>query len=132
MKAGKEAIIGAMAALEYRERQDIAAWTAEQDRKVQLYPRPSARCRRACSSVGRSRSQWLSVLAGAADTRSRRRVHTAASLRDALAEGNPTIVVRAHHVDEGYINLDAIEMTDEEIECLCQRVREVLMSRDRT
>ena len=36
MKAGKEAIFGAMAALEYRQRQDLAAWTAEQDRKVQL------------------------------------------------------------------------------------------------
>ena len=35
MKAGKEAIVGAMAALEYRASQDMAAWTAEQDRKVQ-------------------------------------------------------------------------------------------------
>ncbi|MCH8841108.1 MAG: hypothetical protein IH831_10665, partial [Planctomycetes bacterium] len=34
MKAGKEAIVGAMAALEYRMGEDVAAWTAEQDRKV--------------------------------------------------------------------------------------------------
>ena len=30
MKAGKEAIFGAMAALEYREQEDMGAWTAEQ------------------------------------------------------------------------------------------------------
>ena len=52
--------------------------------------------------------------------------HTAASLRDALAEGNPTIVVRAHHSDEGYIHLDAIEMTDEEIELACDKTRHIL------
>ena len=34
MKAGKEAIFGAIAALEYRIDEDPAAWTAEQDRKV--------------------------------------------------------------------------------------------------
>jgi hypothetical protein len=51
---------------------------------------------------------------------------TAAQLRDALAEGDPTIVVRAHHVDEGFINLDAIEMTDEEIAFTCAKVRRVL------
>jgi len=34
------------------------------------------------------------------------------ALRDALAAGNPTIVLRAHHVDEGYVNIDAIELTD--------------------
>lgn len=125
MKAGKEAIVGAMAALEYRQRQDMPAWTAEQDRKVSLImnrlrdipglalqvdPDPSG------CPFSRPRLTPDPRITG----------HTAASLRDELAKGNPTIVVRAHHTDEGYINLDAIELTDQEIEYVCRRIHEVL------
>ena len=52
--------------------------------------------------------------------------HTAASLTQALAAGDPTVVARAHHVDEGYLHLDAIEMTDEEIEFTCAKVKTIL------
>jgi len=45
-----------------------------------------------------------------------------------LIEGDPTIVPRAHHADEGYLNLDAIEMTDEEIEITCEKVRRIFKS----
>ena len=125
MKAGKEAIIGAMAALEYRDREDIAAWTAEQDRKVQLI----------LNRLGDIAGLHLQVDPdpnGCPFSRARispnpaTTKHTAATLRDALADGNPTIVVRAHHTDEGYINIDAIEMTDEEIEYTCQRIRSIV------
>ena len=51
---------------------------------------------------------------------------TARQLSDALAEGNPTVVARAHHADEGYIYLDAIEMTDDDIQLACDRVRQIL------
>jgi len=50
---------------------------------------------------------------------------SAAQLAGRLAEGDPTVVVRAHHVDEGYINLDASEMTDAEIHYVCDRIRSV-------
>ena len=127
MKAGKEAILGAMAALEYRSREDLAAWTAEQDRRVRLI------------------HERLSDVAGLelgvdADPNgcpfSRARLvpdpkitgHTAAALRDALAAGDPTVVSRAHHSDEGYLHLDAIEMTDDEIEFTCNKVRQILTS----
>ncbi len=127
MKAGKEAIIGAMAALEYRQKQDMAAWTAEQDRKV-------------AAILDRLRDVPGLTLSVDADPNgcpfSRARLtldprvagHTAASLRDAVAEGDPTIVLRAHHADEGYLNIDAIELTDEELEFVCQRIREVLQA----
>lgn len=125
MKAGKEAILGAMAALEYRTRQDMAAWTAEQDRKVRLIldlltgipglhlsvdPDPNG------CPFSRAR---LMVDPGACG-------HTAVSLTAALAEGDPTVVARAHHAVEGYLHLDAIEMTDEEIHYACERVRRIL------
>ena len=52
--------------------------------------------------------------------------HSAAQLRDALAAGDPTVVARAHHADEGYLHLDAIEMTDEEIDFACDKVQRIL------
>jgi len=125
MKAGKEAILGAIAALEYRQRQDMKVWTAEQDRKVSLILER-------LSDVAGLRLDVDRDPSGCPFSRARLTPdptvtnHTAKSLTDALAEGDPTVVARAHHVDEGYINLDAIEMTDEEIEFVCEKVRRVL------
>jgi D-glucosaminate-6-phosphate ammonia-lyase len=126
MKAGKEAIFGAMAALEYRSRQDLAAWTAEQDRKVALIlellagipglelsvdPDPNG------CPFSRARLTPEPRVTG----------HTAVSLAEALAEGDPTVVARAHHAVEGYLHLDAIELTDDEIRFACEKVRRILL-----
>ena len=51
---------------------------------------------------------------------------SAAGLSAAVAVGDPSIRLRAHHADEGYVNVDAIEMSDEEVELTCERLREVL------
>jgi L-seryl-tRNA(Ser) seleniumtransferase len=125
MKAGKEAILGAMAALEYRMQHDLGDWTAEQDRKVKLIldqldglpglqlsvdPDPNG------CPFSRARLTPDPQASGS----------TARQLSDALAEGNPTVVARAHHADEGYIYLDAIEMTDDDIQLACDRVRQIL------
>lgn len=125
MKAGKEAIVGAMAALEYRANQDMAAWTAEQDRKVQrildhLADVPGLALGVDADPNGCPFSR--AKLTPDPDTTG----HTATSLADALEVGDPTVVPRAHHADEGYIYLDAIEMTDEEIDIACERVRKIL------
>lgn len=127
MKAGKEAIVGAIAGLEYRNRQDMSAWTAEQDRKVQLILDRLAEFPGLALSVDSDPN-------GCPFSRARLTPdpqvtsHTAASLSAALAEGDPTVVARAHHADEGYIHLDAIEMTDEEIAFACDKVRAILAS----
>ena len=125
MKAGKEAIIGAMAALEFRSKQDLSAWTAEQDRKVQLVleslrdipgltlsvdPDPNG------CPFSRARLSLDHRTAGCSASR----------LNQILAEENPAIMMRAHHAEEGYLNLDAIELTDEEIIFACRRIRELL------
>ena len=125
MKAGKEAIVGALAALRYRQQEDVAAWTAEQDRKVALILERLQDLEQIRLSVDADPNGCpfsrvritLDPSQGGLDAR---------GLRDALAAGDPTIVVRAHHVDEGYINLDAIEMTDAEIEHVCRRIHESL------
>ncbi|MCP4816204.1 MAG: aminotransferase class V-fold PLP-dependent enzyme [Planctomycetaceae bacterium] len=125
MKAGKEAIFGAMAALEYRMQQDVGAWTAEQDRRVALIisllqdipglslgidPDPNG------CPFSRARLAPDEQVTG----------HTARSLTTALAEGDPTVVARAHHAEEGYIYLDAVEMPDKDIQYACQKVRTIL------
>ena len=125
MKAGKEAIVGAMAALQFRASQDMTAWTAEQDRKVQLV------IDRLTDLPGLT----LSIDAdpnGCPFSRARLTLHpsvakhSAVSLDAILKEGNPAIMMRAHHTDEGYLNLDAIELTDEEIETACREIRRLL------
>jgi uncharacterized pyridoxal phosphate-dependent enzyme len=125
MKAGQEAIIGAMAAMQYRIRQDIQAWTAEQDRKVAVIldrlrntpgfmlsvdPDPNG------CPFSRVRLTMMVDVAGPSIVR----------LRDSLQAGNPAIYLRAHHIDEGYVNIDAIELTDDEITIVCERIHAIL------
>ena len=125
MKAGKEAILGAMAALEYRQQQDITAWTAEQDRKVELIlgllteidglslsvdPDPNG------CPFSRVRLTPDPNITG----------HSADSLTRELAQDDPSIVVRSHHTDEGYVHLDVIELTDDEIQFVCEKVKRTL------
>jgi hypothetical protein len=52
--------------------------------------------------------------------------HSAAALDAVLTQGDPAIMMRAHHTDEGYLNLDAIELTDAEIETACREIRQLL------
>ena len=100
-------------------------WTAEQDRKVQLIldllsgapglvlsvdPDPNG------CPFSRARLTPDSEQGGL----------TARQLSDALGEGDPTVVARAHHADEGYIYLDAIEMSDADIHLACEKVRAIL------
>jgi len=126
MKAGKEAIVGAMAALEYRASQDMAAWTAQQDRRVQRILDHLSSVPGLALGIDPDPNGCPFSRAKLTPDPSATHKHTARSLSDALAEGDPTVVARAHHADEGYIYLDAIEMTDEEIDIACARVQAIL------
>lgn len=125
MKVGKEGIVGAMAALEHRMRLNLADWEAGQDRKMyhilerlsgiegialSVDPDPNG------NPFSRARVTVDPARAGL----------TAAILSRAMADGDPSIRLRAHHVDEGYFNVDAIEMTDEEVDLTCDRLRKFL------
>ncbi|MFP6648721.1 MAG: aminotransferase class V-fold PLP-dependent enzyme [Pirellulaceae bacterium] len=126
MKAGKEAVLGAIAALEYRMQQDMGAWTTEQDRKVQLILDQLAGVPGLGLSVDPDPN-------GCPFSRARLTPDpqatgcSARQLTDRLAEGDPTVVARGHHADEGYILLDAIEMNDQDIQLACDRVRQILV-----
>lgn len=125
MKVGKEGIVGAMAALEYRMRLDVAGWEAEQNRKME----------RVMSRLGGIDGIGLSVDAdpnGNPFSRARVTVDadktglSAAVINLAMLEGDPSIRLRAHHTDEGYFTVDAMEMTDEEVELTCDRLVGIL------
>ena len=125
MKAGKEAIVGAMAALEYRSSQDMTGWTAEQDRKVQLVQDRLEGLPGLTLSIDPD-PNGCPFLRARLTLDPNEATHSAAELDAVLAAGNPAIVMRAHHKDEGYLNLDAIELTDDEIETACREIRRLL------
>ena len=125
MKVGKEGIFGVMAALEHRMSMDVTAWQAEQDRKMHRI----IKCLQDLEGVtmGADPDPNGNPFSRARiDVDADRAGISAAVLSAAVAVGDPSIRLRAHHADEGYVNVDAIEMSDEEVELTCERLREVL------
>ena len=61
----------------------------------------------------------LDIAAGQADI-------SAAVLVAAMADGDPSSRLRGHHVDEGYVMVDAIEMSDAEVDLTCERLLSLL------
>jgi D-glucosaminate-6-phosphate ammonia-lyase len=125
MKVGKEGIFGVMAALEYRMKLDVAQWQAEQERKVGMVVELLRGIKGILLSVdndpngnpfGRAR---VSVDAGVVGL-------TATVISAAVADGDPALHLRDHHVDEGFFTVDTMEQTDAEIAWTCQRLRDVL------
>lgn len=125
MKAGKEAIFGAVAALEYRMQEDVQKWTAEQDRKV-------SKILELLSGIDGLSLAVDPDLNGCPFSRARLTPDKAVcgidvfQLTEKMADASPSIVLRDHHANDGYIYIDAIEMTDQEIELTCKRIREIL------
>ena len=125
MKVGKEGIFGVMAALEHRMNLDIDAWRQEQDRKMHLIidrlaPLPGVTMQVEPDANGnpfsRARMDLDPEAAGL----------NAETLSLAMADGDPSIRLRAHHAEEGYVMIDAIEMTDADIELTCERIAALL------
>jgi len=125
MKVGKEGIFGAMAALEYRMQLDVGAWQKEQDRKMhhiidRLAPLSGVAMRVEPDPNGNPFSRArLDLDAEATGI-------NAQTLAYALADGDPSIRLRAHHAEEGYVQIDAIEMTDADVELSCERIQALL------
>ncbi len=125
MKVGKEGIVGVMASLEHRMSTDVDAWGAEQDRKMGVVidrlsgidgvslsvdPDPNS------NPFSRAR---VSIDTGASGL-------SAQAVCAAMADDDPSISLRGHHTDEGYFNVDTIEMTDDEVRLTCDRLEAIL------
>lgn len=126
MKIGKEGIIGLMVALEewakgyYREQQQ--AEKRRMERVVeQLSGLPGLRATLEWPApdpfpIMRTRITIDPEAAGL----------TAMALVQLLAEGEPSIRVRAHHAEEGYFLIDPFNLSDADADFICQRIIEIM------
>jgi seryl-tRNA(Sec) selenium transferase len=126
MKIGKEGIIGLMVALEewtkgyYREQQE--AEKARMQRMVE----------RLANVPGlRATTEWPSpdpfpIMRTKITIDPEAAGLTAMALTQLLAEGEPTVRVRAHHAEEGYFLIDPFNLSDSDADFICQRIIEIM------
>ncbi|MSP48968.1 MAG: hypothetical protein EXQ95_06535 [Alphaproteobacteria bacterium] len=127
MKAGKEGVAGAIAALDqWRETDHQAVAKAEAarlDRAEQMLQNiRGLRLEREPDPPGNPFERLMLHL----DPRVAR--ISAFQLGQALAAGKPKIVLRTLHVDRGYLLLDVRRIDDVELDLVVARIREVLAS----
>lgn len=125
MKAGKESIVGAIAALERWEKLDHAARKREHDRLTDLAVDRLRRLRglkieREPDPTGQPFAR-VKITVDPAEARL-----TAHQLLKALAKGSPKIVFRAMHLDMGYFRGDIRQVNEAELNYVCDRLAEVL------
>jgi D-glucosaminate-6-phosphate ammonia-lyase len=126
MKIGKEGILGLMAALEVWEQGGAKVQQSAEQARIQrmvarldglagiraevVWPAPDP------YPIMRAKVTVDPVGAGL----------TATALTVLLAEGNPSVRTRSHHVDEGYFLIDPFNLTDAEGDYICERIIGVL------
>ena len=126
MKIGKEGIIGLMVALEewakgyYREEQE-----AEKRRMQRMVERLA-------NIPGiRATLEWpapdpFPIMRTKITVEPQAAGLTAMALSQLLAEGEPTVRVRAHHAEEGYFLIDPFNLSDADADFICQRIIEIM------
>ena len=129
MKVGKESIAGTMAALEAWERRDHAGIRKPEEAALNLWqgalrglPGITARI------IPDPTANPLDRLQIFVSPESR---FTAAGLASALAAGSPPIIVRNHEVERGHFFLDPCNLHPGEAEIVGERLRAVLIAKDR-
>jgi len=124
MKVGKEGILGVLAAFEapmWRERE---GWSARENEKAQRIADALANLPGVTVSLDPDPNGCPFLRVRVALEEGCR--HKPDSLKSALAEGDPSVVVRSYPFDRDSIYINATEMTDEDIALLCERVRSAL------
>jgi D-glucosaminate-6-phosphate ammonia-lyase len=124
MKVGKESIAGVMAALRAWQQRDHPAVRAREDAALDLWQQAlqacaAVRCSRVDDPTGnplqRLRVQVLPASGWSART-----------LADALARGEPPVMVRDYQTDLGYFDLDPCNLHAGDDVAVAQRLRAVL------
>jgi D-glucosaminate-6-phosphate ammonia-lyase len=121
MKVGKESILGAIAALEAWERRDHAAVRARESSYLELW-------RERFSGLPGIRAEILPD--PTQNPLDRLRVHvdpsgagmSAWDLAAALAAGDPPVIVRDHHAEHGFFDLDPCNLHEGEAEIVAERL----------
>ena len=124
MKVGKESIAGVMAALDAWETRDHAAIRAREDAALALWletlrPITGLDCSLVPDPTGNP-LQRLRVRPGA------RGGHSARSLADALAAGDPPVMVRDYQTDLGWFDLDPCNLHAGEADIVARQLARCL------
>lgn len=126
MKIGKEGIFGLIAALEEWEQ---GGYRAAQEAEKRLVQRMVARL----DGIPGLRAQVLwpepdpyPIMRAKVTVDPAQAGLNAMALSVALAEGDPTIKTRGHHVEEGYFLLDPFNLSEAEGDFICDRIREIM------
>jgi L-seryl-tRNA(Ser) seleniumtransferase len=121
MKVGKEGVAGTIAALEAWERRDHAGIRAAERRHLDLWVERFAKLPGIDATiVPDPTDNPLERLKLAVDPE-RARI-TAWSLADALAAGDPPVIVRDHEVEHGFFYLDPCNLHPGEAEIVADRI----------
>ncbi|HXF63257.1 MAG TPA: aminotransferase class V-fold PLP-dependent enzyme, partial [Caldilineaceae bacterium] len=125
MKIGKEGILGLMAALEAWERGYIhEQQEAEKARIRRIVARLAGLEGIEVTEVWPGPDPYPIMRAKVTVDPARAGL-TAMALSVLLAEGDPSIRTRSHHVDEGYFLLDPFNLSDAEADFICERIAEI-------
>ncbi|MCB2043328.1 MAG: hypothetical protein KDH48_22495 [Rhodoferax sp.] len=127
MKAGKEAIVGVLAALEQRAALDLPAWRDAQRRKVEAFvealaPIAGLHAEALPDPAGMPFSRVVVSVDDAPQTG-----WTAPWLAGRLREGTPSIRVMEHALAHGQLVLELVPLRDDEIDAI---VRALVRARD--
>ncbi len=123
MKVGKESIAGVMAALRAWQQRDHAEIRARENAALDLWQRAlqpfaALRCTRVDDPTGNPLQRLRVQVAAGGEW-------TARTLADALAQGDPAVMVRDYQTDLGYFDLDPCNLHPDEDELVAQRLAEV-------
>lgn len=126
MKIGKEGIIGLMTALEEWEKGYYRQAQEEEKRRM------LGMVERLAGLPGvRATAEWpgpdpFPIMRTKITVDPEAAGLTAMALTQLLADGEPTVRVRAHHAEEGYFLIDPFNLSDADADFICQRIIEII------
>jgi L-seryl-tRNA(Ser) seleniumtransferase len=126
MKIGKEGIVGLMAALEewakgyYRESQEA------EKKRMQLVVERLANLPGLRATLEWPAPDPFPIMRTRITVDPAEAGLTAMALAQLLAEGEPTVRVRAHHAEEGYFLIDPFNLSDSDADFICERIIEIM------
>jgi len=124
MKVGKEGILGVIAAMDTPMQTDTAAWSRAERAKIERIVERLSAIPGLHASISPDPNGCLFDRVRL--TLDESTGHTAQSLRMALRERDPVIHIRIYGTEPDATYLNATELTEDEVEAVCEAIAEVL------
>jgi L-seryl-tRNA(Ser) seleniumtransferase len=126
MKIGKEGIIGLMVALEEWAKGYYRAEQEAEKRRMQRMVQQLANVPGIRATLEWPAPDPFPIMRTRITVDPEAAGLTAMALTQLLAEGEPTVRVRAHHAEEGYFLIDPFNLSDSDADFICQRIVEIM------